>query len=233
MMTRSILTTVAVLIILGFAGAGTAHAQTTFTLGSCTPISIPGDTPPVVGGCGSGPYGTVTLTQSGANVSVTVSLDSGYYFTDSSGAGKSIYFDLNTASTATIASITSGFSLDSGSGHGGAIGGAYTAGTGTWNYAIECTESLAGNLPCPGGAGGSSSDATTLSFTVDGVTISNFVKNGDGYLFAASVYSSAANGGTGGSGQALAVTPEPESMFLFGSGLVLLGALFRKKLTVS
>jgi len=226
-MTRSILTAVAVLILLGFVGAGTAHALTSFTLNGCNPISIPGDTPAVVGGCGTGPYGTVTLTQVGANVSVTVALDNGYYFTDSSGAGKSIYFDLNTASTATIAIITSGFSLDSGSVHGGAIDGAYTPGTGTWNYAIEC-----GDVSCPGGAGGNHLDAATLTFTVDGVTISNFVPNADGNMFAVSVFSSAANGGAGGSGQAV-VTPEPESMFLFGSGLLLLGALFRKKLPVS
>ena len=223
-MKKYIMTGLAILMLMLVIGAGTAHAQTTFTLGSCTPISIPGDTPPVVGACGSGPYGTVTLTQAGANVNVTVALDTGYYFTDSTGAGKSIYFDLNTATTATITGITSGFSLDSGSGHGGAIGGAFTTGTGSWNYAIEC-----GDVSCPGGAGGNSSDATSLSFTVDGVNISNFVKNGDGYLFAASIYSSAANG----SGQALAVTPEPASMLLFGSGLLALGAIFRKKFTVS
>ena len=65
------------------------------------------------------------------------------------------------------------------------------------------------------------------SFVVDGVTISNFVKNSDGYYFASSIYSS-----DPGSGQATAnaISPEPASYLLFGSGLLGLGAIFRKKL---
>jgi hypothetical protein len=224
---RSVLFAVILLGLVATVDQRTARADATSVFDACTPISGASFDPPFTGACGTSPYGTVTLTQAGSNVDVTVALDPGFYFTDSTGAGKAIYFDLNTSSTATIAGLTSGFVEDGASGHGASIGGTYTAGTGSWNYAIECSESLAGNDPCPGGAGGSASDATSFSFVVDGVTISNFVKNGDGYYFASSVYSS-----DPGSGQvtANALSPEPASYLLFGSGLLGLGAIFRKKL---
>jgi len=223
---RSILFAVVLLGLVATVGQGTARADATSVLNACTSIDFAS---PPGGGCGTSPFGIVTLTQSGSNVDVTVTLDSGFYFTDSTGAGKSIYFDLSTDTPKSdITGITSGFSLDESSAPlSNPIGGTYTAGTGSWDYAIEC-----GDVACPGGGPGSSSDATTFSFVVDGVTISDFVKNPDGYYFASSVYSADANDDTGGSGQvtANAISPEPASYLLFGSGLLGLGAIFRKKL---
>jgi hypothetical protein len=221
---RRILLAVILFGLVATVGQGTARADATSVLNACVAISGSG----FGGGCGTEPYGIVTLTQSGSNVDVSLQLDSGFYFTDSTGAGKAIYFDLNSGTLdSSITDITNGFSLDTASGPSGSINNTFNAGTGSWEYAIECGDSLAGHEPCPGGAGGSSADATYLSFVVDGVTISNFVKNSDGYYFASSIYSS-----DPGSGQATAnaISPEPASYLLFGSGLLGLGAIFRKKL---
>jgi hypothetical protein len=225
---RSVLFAVILLGLVATVDQGTARADVTSVFNACTPISGASFNPPFTGACGTSPYGTVTLTQVGSNVDVSVALDPGFYFTDSTGAGKAIYFDLNSDTPDTsITDITAGFTLDSASGPSGSINNTFNAGTGSWEYAIECGDSEANKEPCPGGAGGSSADATSLSFVIDGITISNFVKNKDGYYFASSVYSS-----DPGSGQVTsnALSPEPASYLLFGSGLLGLGAIFRKRL---
>lgn len=49
---------------------------------------------------GSAPYGTITLTQSGSNVDVSVQLNSGYNFFHT-GAGYAIQYDLTTGTVDT------------------------------------------------------------------------------------------------------------------------------------
>jgi hypothetical protein len=219
----------AALGVLFIAGAGMAYADATVTLSACAPVDGVNN---VTGHCSTGPYGTVSLATSGANVNVTVTLDSGFYFTDSVGAGKALFFDLSgNISDASIVNITSGFTLDGASGPTGNIANSFdgAAGTHGFEYAIEC-----GDVSCPGGAGGSTSDATTFSFTVDNVAISNFVANGDGFYFESSVYAS--DPGTGevtGSSESNSSVPEPTSVVLFGSVALLAGGALRKRLARS
>ena len=54
---------------------------------------------------GAGPYGTVTLTQSGADVNVSVSLASAFNFVDT-GAHEILSFDVLNVATADVSNIT-------------------------------------------------------------------------------------------------------------------------------
>jgi len=178
-----------------------AHASTIFTL---TVNGCSG-----TGGCGAGPFGTVTLEQTTATlVTVTETLAANERFAGS-GAGDALEF--NVAGPITLGNISSGF----------AIGPAPdTASTfGTFFASITCTA-------CSGGQAGNSPGP--LSFTVTsatGVTIADFVANASGFYFASDIVG--ANGNTGNVGANSFVnqlppppsTPEPVSVSLVGAGI--------------
>src|SRR5262249_39684825 len=147
---KSILITAAIALLIA---AGSARADTFFlTSDHCT------------GGCGTPPFGTVTLTQSGANVDVTVTLFAGYQFVKT-GAGGMMYFLFDNSTpgmtTANITNIQSG--------PGGPVLTAFTGmptihadGTGNWMWGIGCAS-------CAQGAAGAFTGPIT--FTVTGTTI--------------------------------------------------------------
>lgn len=192
---------------LGFLGlAAPAFAVPTETLslaiydGSGTPAA--------------GPYGTVTLDQLGGNVQVTVSLQSpGMGFVDT-GAGQALLFDLSAPSISS-SGLTSGYSFDS-----MASGNIHADGSGYWDYGISCA-GVGGAC----GSGGSSPTAGPLSFTLDNVTIGDFVPNGSHSYFASDLCIGVSiSGGCGVTGDVVANTavhvPEPPGLALFGAGLM-------------
>ena len=173
-------------------------------------------------GNGTGPFGTVTLTQMGSQeVGVDVALNPSYSFVDT-GSHQSFGFNLTSGlPTATINVSTTGF----------APAAAFSNGfAGSFAYAVACTG-------C--GNGGSSPLHGPLDFTVSvasgSLSVSNFIANAAGHTFAADVIGPNATGATftglvesNGTGSAPTV-PEPVSLSLVGGGLLALG-LLRKRL---
>jgi hypothetical protein len=174
-------------------------------------------------GCGAGPYGTITLTQSGSNVDVTETLASGYFYVNT-GAGNPLAFNLNTVATPTDVQSATYFEA----------GGSASASTfGSFTNSIGCTSN------CGHGGSNSLNIPQTLSFVVDGVDISNFVANGNGNYFATDIGeegssgSIIATGNVGAPGNTtLAMAPEPTSLLLLGTGLLALAATVKMKMSI-
>jgi hypothetical protein len=111
------------------------------------------------GGCGTPPFGTVTLTQVGANVNVVVSLINGNTFVETgAGAGMNFLFDDSAIALANITSIVSATGQPM-SASGGPL---HADGTGDWMWGVFCTT-------C--GNGGAGKFAGPISFTVTGTTL--------------------------------------------------------------
>jgi len=181
-----------------------AHASTIFTLtqDGCT------------GTCGTGPFGTITVTQDSATqLTVVETLAANERFAGT-GAGDALEFNFNTAFT--FGNISAGFDI------GPAPDTASTFGT--FFQSITCTA-------CQGGQAGN--PPGPLSFTLtnaSGLSISNFVANAGGYYFASDIVGN--NGNTGNVAANSFVTqapppavPEPVSLVLVGSALLGLGVI--------
>jgi hypothetical protein len=187
-----------------FIMAGAVQASTyTFSLtqdGCSSPI------------CGTGPYGSVTITDESGYVLVTETLTSGNDF-PKTGAGDSLEFQLSSAATS-ITNLTSGFSTTTGTQSASAFG------------------SFTNGISCSGcGSGNSNPLYGPISFDLNGVTTSDFIANSDGDYFASDIYSSS-TGGTGNvaaDSRTLVATPEPGTLsFLFLGSILVLAGLRRK-----
>ena len=179
----------------------------------------------------SSPYGTVALDDNGgSNVTVTVTLASGVGFVNT-GAGYPLTWDLSGAPDIPVANITSGFSFDYSS-----TGSLHTGGAGYWDYAIACSVATCGH-------GGQSPYTGTLSFTIDNVTLADFVANSDSNHFSADVCLGVSGGTCSGGITGVVVAnlsstsfttsntnvPEPASVTILGAALGTI-AFFRRRL---
>ncbi len=170
----------------------------------------------------TGPYGSVTLTQSFSDVLVNVVLRNDLNFLTTGNPGSHSIFSFN-VSGANASDITN---ISFANGLNGIFGVASPAGNspfGNFTYGIVCTSSCTN-----GGSGGGYVDP--LNFTVHNATISEFSNlstGGTGAYFAADVLN--LSGNTGAIGATVAAVPEPESYAMLLSGLGLMGFVARRR----
>jgi hypothetical protein len=169
------------------------------------------------GGCGTPPFGEVTLTQVGGNVTIDVHLLSGNQYVKT-GAADFMDFKFNATGVVladiTIDAHTPGLIAQTGIFSGD--------GTGLFGFGITCP--TCGN----GGSGRFSDD---IVFHVSNATIADLISaNSLGFVFVADILS----GQTGRTGPVAAVAPvsvipEPETYAMLLAGLGLLGFAARRR----
>jgi hypothetical protein len=168
------------------------------------------------GGCGTPPFGTVAVNQSGANVTILVTLATGYSFAKT-GSVDFMAFKFNGVGVV-LGDIVVGLHVPPLAAATGAFNG---DGTGSFTFGIECPT-------C--GPGGSDTFTAPISFTVLNATVADLTQpNADGNIFVADVL--APNGNTGPvdvTGPPTTV-PEPTSLTLLGFGILSAGLALRKR----
>ncbi|SRR6266542_24893 len=189
-----------------------AHAQTvTYDFTSCH----------VTGGCTGTDFGTVTLTQVGTNVLITLTLAAGEEFV-TTGAGDRQYFKFNdgSAGTTTVSESSDFYQFNTSSpllSFCGDGGGCFSYGIGAQTTGTNaCTT---GTCPYSGG----------ITFTVNNTTIADLTQpNNLGQIFVADIRFTG-SGLTGLVDVSPATVPDGGStVMLLGSALLGIGALRRK-----
>jgi hypothetical protein len=162
------------------------------------------------GGCGTPPFGFVSVTQAGANVDISVSLtdSNGFVLT---GSADSQFFKFNGAPSVGSITVTEnvpGVNLvaDTGTFNGD--------GTGNFSFGITCTP-IAPSTSCAMGGGNGLPVGTVLMFEVAGATVAQLTQpNNLGIVFVADIIS----GTTGNTGPVDATTAQVPGPIV-GAGL--------------
>jgi hypothetical protein len=178
-----------------------------------------------VGAFGSGPYGSVTLAQSGADVDVTVDLRADMNFVNTGGPHAVFSFNAVDVITSDITNVL--FNSVPNANYTIEAPGANTP-FGTFTFMLDCTVAAG----CQNGAPGQQIDP--LTFTVLNALETDLVGLSSGgstdAYFAADVIcvAGSCNGATGAIG-VTTVVPVPAALWLFGSGLLGLVGVARRK----
>ena len=207
---KSIAAASAVAVVAFVAAPSVSHAVTfDLTSDHCT------------GGCGTAPFGTVDVTQAGANVNFVVDLANGPPNTISwaqTGAGDFQLFKFNGTGIAVgDISVTQTFAGNTLQANTGTFNG---DGTGPFTFGISCT--TCGN--------GALAITSNLVFSVANATIADLTGGNPTIIFVADVFS----GQTGNTGPVdVSGTPSqvplPPTALLFGTALAGLGLLGRRR----
>jgi len=154
------------------------------------------------GGCGTPPFGTVTVTQNGANVDFVVALASGINWAKT-GAVDFLEFKFNDPSGFTGSTVNQTFAGQTLALQTASPPGSFNGdGTGAFSFGIACTTCGNGNLGI----------TSNISFTLDNTTVAAVTQgNNLGNIFVADIFSSA----TGNTGPVDVSVPGP----IVGAGL--------------
>jgi len=202
------------------------------------------------GCCGSGPFGTVNVTQFAPNVvDVLVTLNPGNGFIDT-GSGQHPDFAWSLTGNPALTLGGNLTIIDDGAGGNWvwSLGGSVTTSDnlGTFMYYLSCAgTATAPQMSCGTGASNPNPGPLEFRINVAGITPSWFIAstntdpNGVQALFAADIINGQAGGngntglvwtlGTPGTPEQFQATPEPATMLLLGSGFLLIAARVRRR----